>query len=418
MKKRTKQIICFAIATIMIVSTVILSTISVFAAEETPQKRILAIGESLSDEQKQLIYEYLNIDDASDVEVITITNLDEHSYLDNVLDPDKIGHKTYSCCYIEPTAEGGIHVKTVNLSYVTSEMVRNAMITSGIENANVICVSPFEVSGTGSLTGIFKAYEGSLDEEKVDIASEELIETLELTNEIGEEDAIQMIEDLKEQAVSGEMDTSSEDSILDAIDKYITDHNLVLTEERKLKIAKILLKIAGHDYDIDTLRNSYHEFTGTIKNGVKTTKDTISFIGKATKFFKDSWAKIIGTYEEVSETEEYKKTISILETTKDNILGEDINVTSTDNIETVSEDEEQTEEKNDDTKEEKKSIWNFFSNIINKSYDNMEENLQNATNTESSEKINITFEVGDNEEEVEETDNATSVLDYLEYQGD
>ena len=414
MRKSTKRLISIVVLAAMVVTTIISSALTVFAEEGTP-KKILALGESLSEEQKQLVIDYLNVD-LNDVEVITITNLDEHGYLDNVLDSKKIGTKTYSCCYIEPTTEGGIHVKTVNLSYVTSEMVRNAMITSGIENANVICVSPFEVSGTGSLTGIFKAYEGSLDEEKIELASEELIETLELTDEIGDEDATAMIEELKEKVVSGEIDATSEESILDAIDKYITEHNLVLTEERKLKIAKILLKIAGYDYDIDTIRNSYHEFKSNLSNGIQKTKDTISFIEKVAKFFSDLWAKITGTYEEVSETEAYQKGISILENTKDNLLNGDIKITGTDDIKTVDEIVGEIEEEKKDEEENKGGIWNWFSNIINKSYDNMEENLQNAADTESSENVNITFEIeGGEEENITDTE-TESVLDYIEYE--
>lgn len=414
MRKSAKRIISIIVLATMIVTAIISSALTVFAEEGTP-KKILALGESLSEEQKQLVIDYLNVD-LNDVEVITITNLDEHGYLDNVLDSKKIGTKTYSCCYIEPTTEGGIHVKTVNLSYVTSEMVRNAMITSGIENANVICVSPFEVSGTGSLTGIFKAYEGSLDEEKIELASEELIETLELTDEIGDEDATAMIEELKEKVVSGEIDVTSEESILDAIDKYITEHNLVLTEERKLKIAKILLKIAGYDYDIDTIRNSYHEFKSNLSTGIQKTKDTISFIERVAKFFSDLWAKITGTYEEVSETEAYQKGISILENTKDNLLNGDIKVTGTDDIQTVNEIVEKIEEEKKDKEENNGGFWNWLSNIINKSYDNMEENLQNATDTESSEKVNITFEIDGGEEEDITESETESVLDYIEYE--
>ena len=165
---KNKRVISTIIVILLVISMIAGTTITVFADET----KILTLGADLTDEQKQLIINYLGVD-ISDVEVITVNNEDEHHYLDGIVAEQTIGHHTYSCSYIEPTTEGGIHIKTVNLTYVDCDMIRNALITSGITNANVICVAPKEVSGTGAMVGIFKAYEHieseDLDEEKIEL---------------------------------------------------------------------------------------------------------------------------------------------------------------------------------------------------------------------------------------------------------
>ncbi len=49
--------------------------------------------------------------------------------------------------------------KVANLTFVTSSMIASTLLTSGVENCNVVAGSPIEVSGTGALTGIMMAYE-------------------------------------------------------------------------------------------------------------------------------------------------------------------------------------------------------------------------------------------------------------------
>ena len=53
----------------------------------------------------------------------------------------------------------GVNVTTQNISYCTSGMYRNALITAGIKNADVKVAGPFKISGTAALVGVMKAYE-------------------------------------------------------------------------------------------------------------------------------------------------------------------------------------------------------------------------------------------------------------------
>ena len=102
------------------------------------------------------MYEYFGTS-SDKAEVIEVTNADERKYLEGVAPDEQIGTRTYSCSYVEPTTSGGIQVKVSNLTYVTSSMISSTLLTSGVENCNVIAASPIEVSGTGALTGIMMA---------------------------------------------------------------------------------------------------------------------------------------------------------------------------------------------------------------------------------------------------------------------
>ena len=43
-------------------------------------------------------------------------------------------------------------------------MIASALTTAGVENCDVKAASPFDVSGTGALTGAMKAYEVATDQ--------------------------------------------------------------------------------------------------------------------------------------------------------------------------------------------------------------------------------------------------------------
>ena len=71
-----------------------------------------------------------------------------------------IGTRALSSVTVEQKDDGnGVNVTTQNISYCTSGMYRNALITAGIKNADVKVAGPFKISGTAALVGVMKAYE-------------------------------------------------------------------------------------------------------------------------------------------------------------------------------------------------------------------------------------------------------------------
>jgi uncharacterized protein YpuA (DUF1002 family) len=354
MKKYLKQLLI----SIMTLS-MILQPIYVKAEEQ----KIVTLGADLSDEQRELILNYLGVD-TNEVYIITVTNEDEHNLLDNYVDSSRIGKRTYSCAYIELTEAGGIHVKTVNLNWVTGDMIRNALVTSGISNCNVVAVAPFEVSGTGSIAGIFKAYEAlsgeELSEDKKEIASEELVTTSELAEDIGQEEASNLISELKEQILENSL--TDENSIAQYIEDYIQKNNIEITEEQKWKLVELLLKISKQDYDIEEIKQQYKDVKQTISEIKEATEKTLNILKKIVNWITELWQKITGTYDEVKQTEEYQaitEQLGILLETNDSLLGNSTIVTTT-----VDEDTLESIEENTSTEETTESNSNItFDNV-------------------------------------------------------
>ena len=142
--------------------------------------KVVTLGADLSDEQKNTMLKYFKVD-SSQVQIIYVTNQDERDHLSSYVPLEQIGTRTVSCAYVKPTTSGGIKVRTANLNWVTCNMIASSLSTSGVTNCEVVAACPFEVSGTGALTGIQMAYETAsgqkLDETKKELATEEMVVT-------------------------------------------------------------------------------------------------------------------------------------------------------------------------------------------------------------------------------------------------
>ena len=409
MKKVFSQLLSMLLA----VSIILTTTLYVKA----DSCKIVTLGANLSEEQKELILNYFGVNE-NEVDVMTVTNEDEHRLLDGIATQSQIGTKTFSCAYIEPTNEGGIHVKTVNLNWVTCEMIRNALVTSGITNCNVIAAAPIEVSGTGSLAGIFLAYEQisgeELSDDKKEIASEELVTTCDIAQDIGQDEASTLLSELKSDVILDNLET--EEDITKLVEKYIQDNNIEITDEQKWKLVELLLKISKQDYDINEIKQAYADIKQTMSDIKDATETTMNILEKIWNWLKTTWAKITGTYEEVSQTEEYKaikEKIGILANTNDSLLGDNTTVTTTDDIENIDTDEnkqEQTEEKH---------WYDWIVKLFNSGNNNIEQEEKQLEETEQQQsEETITFdnvEKTTEEQSEQKEEESENMLDYVTY---
>ena len=143
---------------------------------------------------------YFNVT-KEDVSITEITIEEESKYLSGVAPKEQIGNRSISCSYIEPTSSGGLNISLKNLTWVDENMIRNALITAGIENANVKVGAPFKVSGTAALTGIIKGFESSSKGEKIDedknSCYRRIVVTGQLGDKIGKDKAAGLINEIK-----------------------------------------------------------------------------------------------------------------------------------------------------------------------------------------------------------------------------
>ena len=258
---------------------------------------IVTLGNDLSDDQKEKVLDFFGLtdEDLNTKQVITVTNDDERQYLEGKVSDSIIGTKTYSCAYFQPTEDGGINVKTANLTYVTKNTLYNALQTAGIENCNLIVTAPFQVSGTGALTGVFMAFESTgqeLDEYKKDLASEELVETADLEKEYGE-DVTNMVSDIKEEVIETP-DALSGDDIKGIVEQKAKEHNITLKDEDTNKIVELTQKLQKLEYDANAFTSQLKKTETSLDNAGKAVSSTATgFFGKVKQFFVNiiNWFK-------------------------------------------------------------------------------------------------------------------------------
>ena len=342
--------------------------------------KVVTIGANLTDEQRKSMYDYFGTTPEA-VNTIEVTNTDERKYMEGIASEAQIGTQTYSCSYVEPTTSGGIQVKVGNLTFVTSSMIASTLLTSGVENCNVVAAAPFEVSGTGALTGIMMAYEKAsgetLSEEQKSAATEELVTTGALADAIGKEDAEKLMNEVKKEVI--EKDLTDTDKIQDAITDAANNSNITLTEEQMSQINSLMKNISQYDYDVKSLKKTLENLEGKVEDS---------------GFFSNLWTSVKNFFTGGSEGGDG----GIINDTKDEILGDNAVIDST--LEVLGKDSA-----SEDDREDEGGFWDkvtgFFKNIFGGSDKEAEDSKEDSGTEDNVENQ----EDADNSEDTSGTDN-------------
>ena len=237
--------------------------------------KVVTLGADLTDAQKQTMMKYFNVS-SDQVQVMTITNEDEHKHLDNIAPQSQIGSRTLSCAYVKPTQSGGIKVRTANLNWVTGNMIATTLSTSGVKNCEVVAACPMEVSGTGALTGIQMAYEKAsgqkLDETKTKLANEEIVTTGELADKVGKNEATTVVNQSKIDVIQNNVQNTQE--IQNIVVNVAQENNVSVSQEEIDKIVSLLEKIAEQGYDYDDVKDTLEQVDANT-TGKTTTDDSL-----------------------------------------------------------------------------------------------------------------------------------------------
>jgi uncharacterized protein YpuA (DUF1002 family) len=225
-------------------------------ADSTPY---VALGADLTDEQRSIVLSLLSVteEELKSDTVITVTNAEEHQYLDSYLDASVIGTRALSSCKVTAEPAGhGITVEAHNISYLTPSMYVNALATAGMKDASVVVAGPTQISGTAALVGAMKAYAAmtgtTISEKALDGANDELVATGELAQTIGDaEKASELIAAVKEAVISNKLKT--EEDIKNAILEIARDLGIQLTETMIEQLVALMQKLAQLDIDPDTI---------------------------------------------------------------------------------------------------------------------------------------------------------------------
>ena len=280
MNRKGKRLFSLLIAVVLLVS----ASAAVWADGDSR----VVLGADLTEEQIATVYRLFGIERGS-VEELTVTNTEERSYLKGFVDDKVIGKYAISCVYVELLEEGkGLSVETYNVTWCTSEMYKNALVTAGVKDAKIIVAAPFEVSGTAALTGIYKAYEhitgDTLDETAKAVGTQELTITGELAEEIGNLDATEIVTGLKE--VLGETVKMSDEEIRQEIVRIAGEYNVTLSDRQIQQLIDLCRSLEG--LDAESLRERVVEAQETIKKIGEAKDKAVGFYEKLSQFFSSA----------------------------------------------------------------------------------------------------------------------------------
>ncbi|MDE5779768.1 MAG: DUF1002 domain-containing protein [Lachnospiraceae bacterium] len=265
--------------------------------EANPKDVYVSFGADLSGDEKSKVMQLLGItnEDLEGYTVGEITNDDEKKYLGDYLDSNVIGSRALSSVIVVTGKDGdGINVETKNISYCTSGMYTNALITAGIENANVIVAGPFEITGTAALVGAMKAYSQltgeAISENSMDAAVNELVITSEMAEGTDSEEIEQLMAFVKAKVVEEGLD--NEDTIRAVIDEGANQLGISISDSEKQSIVSLMKKIGDLDLDLDSMKEQAKDLFNTLEDMGIDKEQAKNFLQKIFDAIKDFFEDI------------------------------------------------------------------------------------------------------------------------------
>lgn len=376
--------------TLSLTAILSLSSLGLVFADGT---RVVTLGSNLTQKQKDTMLKYFGVN-KDEVVILEVNNQEERKYLQGVASEAQLGKKTYSCAYVEPTKSGsGINVKTANITWATPAMVATTLSTAGLTDADVVIAANFPVSGTGALTGIMKAFEDAtgkpLEEDKKELASEELITTGDLGDDIGQDKATGIVNDVKTEIIKN--NTKDTVQIAETINNVVNNYNVTLTDEQMAKLEGLMEKISKQDYDYSEMKNALESVSDVVNENLSAIGENVNtgFFDGIKNFFTGigDWFK--GLFSGESDGS------SILDNTNDSLLGENAQIDATDKSTINLPSSEQVEGFF-------AKIWHWFTGLFNNDSNNTEQ-----TEITPSEEINNSVDENNTTEETIDENSST-----------
>ncbi len=265
---------------ILLVLCMLLS-MTVPALAVTAGEQRVVIGADLGEEQVQSVYGMFGISRGSAQELY-VTNSEERDYLEGLVSEDVIGHTSISCVYIQTLEAGsGLTVSCDNITWCTEDMYKAALMTAGVYDAQVKVAAPFPVSGTAALTGIYKAYESitgtALQQEAKTAATDELVITAQLADQIDDMDAVSIVNELK--LILDETRTMDDAALREQIVSIADQYGYSLSESTVTQLVTLCRTLEGLP-------------TSELEGKVEQFKQTLTTFGQVTEKLEGFGAKV------------------------------------------------------------------------------------------------------------------------------
>ncbi|AMA73043.1 MULTISPECIES: DUF1002 domain-containing protein [Aneurinibacillus] len=259
---------------------------------------IITLGQDLKPAQKEQIKSRFNAPNAQE---ITVTNAEEHKYLEGLLSKSVIGTRAISSAMIQIAEPGkGIVVETNNITWVSKAMYENALATAGVKDAIVKIDAPFPVSGTAALTGIMKAYETvtgkKIDETQKKVANEEMVTTAKIGETIGDkEKAAELLTRLKAE-LAKQTSKLSDDQLREMIRSVADQMGLNLSDAEIESLVSILRKIQNLDIDWNKTLEQVSSYKGKIQEFLNNNPEAKSLVQEILLFLKHLIEQILSWF--------------------------------------------------------------------------------------------------------------------------
>ena len=281
MKRKTTA---FFVAFLVIMVAVLAPVTSAMASGTS----YVSLGADLTAEQKEAVLKSLGVtdDELTQDTLVTVTNDDEHRYLDSFLSADVIGSKALSSCKVVQRESGyGIQVRTENINYVTPGMFQNALATAGMKDAEVIVAAPVPISGTAALVGAMMAYSKMngtvVDTSVLEAATNELVTSGQLAEILGDSSKTEQLIALAKQVVA-EKDLTDEGEIRSAVKDVAAKFGYELSEDEMSMVVNLMKQLSSMNLDAGSLAEQALEiYQAAMDSGVDLTSlglngDTLS----------------------------------------------------------------------------------------------------------------------------------------------
>lgn len=239
------------------------------------KKGYLALGADLTAEQKSKVLALMGVPEADlgQYDIVITTNAEEHAALDKYISPSVIGTRSLSSVLVKNAEAGhGVVVTTTNINYCTTNMYRNALITAGVTDADIMVAAPTPISGTAALIGALKAYEHMSGKEvsnaALDASLNELVTTGQIKEAVGNGDkAEELIAYIKTVVATNDLNTKEE--IEAAIRKGMVDQNVTLSEDEIAQIIDLMMKVKAMGIDYKVLAEQADDIYAKYKDDIQ-----------------------------------------------------------------------------------------------------------------------------------------------------
>ena len=251
---------------------------------EYAQGEILSFGSSLNKAQEANLREYFKApDDIKAIYVTTEMAVEQLGLDKSAINTYKGGW--YSSAYVKLTDGTGINVKANNLTLVTDDMLANALITSGILNADVIASSPFNVTGESALAGILAGAEEimgeKLSQDNKETAQKEIETTLDVADEIGKKEASTIMNEIKAEVIKDSPinNTQIENIVINITNNY----GVELSDKARARVVDTMSDINDLDINYKDVKDTLKDVGNKLFDDLKSTLDKGEEVGMQIK---------------------------------------------------------------------------------------------------------------------------------------